>query len=195
MPKRLADKARLQSGAEVSKRLLCRCAVGDGKKGEDLRQSIVAASELGSAPGGLQVSLSSRHPAVHLPTLATKDPHRFDSRVSILGRPARNPRPDQNIVTPSLAYPASDPLISRQISSPTPLAQALHHHPGPLARAPTRPRTTAAESKLDFLPCSSRTPPSLCPHPLFLHPTPVAHPNPTPMYLVAPRKSIVSILV
>ena len=58
-----------------------------------------------------------------------KTPHRFDSRVSILGRPARNPRPDQNIVTPSLAYPASDPLISRQISSPTPLAQALHHPP------------------------------------------------------------------
>jgi hypothetical protein len=58
-----------------------------------------------------------------------KNIHRFDSRVSISGRLARNPRPDQDTTPPSSAYPASDPLISRQFSSPTPLAQALHHPP------------------------------------------------------------------
>jgi hypothetical protein len=124
-PSRLPGGAKRQRGW-----LLCRRAVGASQKGEDPRQSIVAASELGSVPCALLLSSSGRHAAVpSLNARSQRNPHRFHTRASISGSLPRNPRPTQNITPPSLAYPASDPLISRQFSSPTLLAQALQYPP------------------------------------------------------------------
>jgi len=140
----------------VSKRLLCRRAVGGSEKGEDPRQSIVAASELGSAPSDCRLAPQADVPPSISQRSQPKHPHRFASRVSISGRLAGNPRPTQNIIPPSLAYPASDPLISRQFSAPTLLAQALQY-PRSIGTHSDETSHDSCRIELDFLPCSEHS--------------------------------------
>jgi hypothetical protein len=181
--------------SKVSERLLCRRAVGEGKKGEDPRQSIVAAFELGSAPGEFQVSLSSRHPAIHLSTLATKELPSLRQSCVYIGQTGQEPTSRPRHHTPLISLPGirsvdQPPIFFSHSPSASPSPP-----PGPLARTPTRPRTTAAESKLDFLPCSSGHLQVRVHTRYFCIRLPVAHPDSNPMYLVAPQKSMVPILV
>jgi hypothetical protein len=73
-----------------------------------------------------------------------------------IGQPVQEPTSNAKHHTPFISLPGirsvdQPPIFFSHSPSASPPIP-----PGPLARTPTRPRTTAAESNLDFLPCCSK---------------------------------------